>query len=144
MKTIEITLYSFTELSKKAKEKALTNYQNTHYFYFEDEALESLKAFFDEIGVKLKNYEIEWLCPNNSWVRYEGTPSGKFIKENLRGFWFDYPLTKTWNKTKNIEESLWAFFLEIQKDCEYQFSEEGFIEHCEANEIYFDEKGNQF
>ena len=106
MRTIEITLYSFTELSEKAKEKALTNYQNTHYFYFEDDALESLKAFFDKIGVKLKNYEIDYYYPRNSWVRYEGTPSGKFIKENLTGFWCDYPLTKTWNKTKNIDQCI--------------------------------------
>lgn len=144
MKTIEISLYSFNELSEKAKEKALSIYQTENQYFWENEALESLKAFFDEIGLFIINYQIDWYCPNNSWVRYEGKTNGKFIKKYFTGYCLDYPLSSTWNKTKDVEKSLWAFFLETQKDYEHQLSEEYFSEYCEANEIYFDEKGNQF
>ena len=144
MKTIEITLFSFNELSEKAKEKALTIYQKETEYFWGNEAIESMKAFFDELGVFIINYQIDWYCPNNSWVRYEGKPIGKFIKQELTGTCFDYSLTITWNKTKDIEECLRAFFEDCQTDFEYLLSQEYFAEHCEANQIYFDEEGNQF
>ena len=144
MKTIEITLFSYNELSEKAKEKALLNYQINLEYYGAYEVLDSLKAFFEEIGVRLQNYSIDWYCPNNSWIKYEGKPEGRFIKHNLTGVYFDYPLTITWNKTRDIEQSISALLVECANEYENQLSEETFIEYCEENEIYFDEKGNQF
>lgn len=143
MKTIEINLYSFNELTEKAKKKALNQYQSETEYFWEDDAFDSLKAFFNAIGVKMRKYSIDWLCPSQSFIRYEGTPTGQFIPSNLTGVCFDYSLTETWNKTRNVESSILALLNDCKADYEHILSEEYFIEHCEANEIYFDQQGNR-
>jgi hypothetical protein len=143
MRTIEITIYSFNELTEKAKQKALNKYQCETEYSWEHEAFDSLEAFFKAIGVKMRNFCIDWLCPSQSFIRYEGTPTGKFIPSNLTGVCFDYELVKTWNKTKSVESSINAFLSFCQKDFECQLSEESFADYCDANEIYFDQQGNR-
>ena len=63
MKTIEINLYSFDELSDKAKEKALKEYiENEDFSFIWEEAHEKVKAFCDKTIVK--TYQDSWLEPN--------------------------------------------------------------------------------
>ena len=63
MKTIEINLYSFDELSDKAKRKALKEYiENEDFYYIWEEAHETVKAFCDKTIVK--TYQDSWLEPN--------------------------------------------------------------------------------
>jgi hypothetical protein len=143
MKTIEITAYSFSELSDNAKMRALTDYQSDCEYSWSYDAIKSLGAFMDAVGVTMTNYDIDWLCPSRSKVRYDGNPHGKFIKEDLTGAFSDYSLTTTWNKTRSIEDAVNEFLSEICNDYEYQLSEDGFIEYCDGNEIIFDENGNQ-
>lgn len=46
MKTIQINLYKFSELSETAKQTAIENYRNTHNDYFwADENRETLSKF---------------------------------------------------------------------------------------------------
>jgi hypothetical protein len=144
MKTIEITIYSFNELTEKAKQKALNQYQCETEYFWDHEAFDSLEAFFNAIGVKLTDYSIDWSNPNQSFIKYEGTPTSQFIPLDLTGVCFDYPLASTWNKTRNVEQSIWALLIDCAGHYEHILSEEYFIEHCEANEIYFDEQGNIF
>jgi hypothetical protein len=143
MKTIEITAYSFSELSDNAKMRALTDYQSDCEYSWSYDAIKSLGAFMDAVGVTMTNYDIDWLCPSRSKVRYDGNPHGQFIKEDLTGAFSDYSLTTTWNKTRSIEVAINEFLSEICNDYEYQLSEDGFIEYCDGNEIIFDENGNQ-
>jgi|LakMenEpi03Aug12_release.lakeMendotaPanAssembly.Ray.scaffolds.fasta_scaffold1319285_1 hypothetical protein len=143
MKTIEITAYSFSELSDNAKMRALTDYQSDCEYSWSYDAIKSLGAFMDAVGVTMTNYDIDWLCPSRSKVRYDGNPHGQFIKEDLTGAFSDYSLTTTWNKTRSIEGAINEFLSEICNDYEYQLSEDGFIEYCDGNEIIFDENGNQ-
>ena len=143
MKTIEINAYEYSELSDKAKLKALTDYQSDCEYDWSYDAIKSLEAFMTAVGVEMTDYQLDWLCPSRSNVRYEGTPHGQFIKESLTGVFSDYALTTTWNKTKSIELAVRAFLEDICNDYEHQLSEEGFIEYCEGNEVNFDEDGNQ-
>ena len=143
MKTIEINAYEYNELSDKAKLKALTDYQSDCEYSWSREAIDSLDKFMTAVGVEMTDYQLDWLCPSRSNVRYEGTPHGQFIKESLTGVFSDYALTTTWNKTKSIELAVRAFLEDICNDYEHQLSEEGFIEYCEGNEVNFDEDGNQ-
>lgn len=143
MKTIEINAYEYSELSDKAKLKALTDYQSDCEYSWSYDAIKSLEAFMTAVGVTMTDYQLDWLCPSRSNVRYEGTPHGQFIKESLTGVFSDYALTTTWNKTRSIEDAVEAFLSDICNDYEYQLSEEGFIEYCEGNEMTFDENGNQ-
>ena len=143
MKTISINSYEYSELSDKAKLKALIDYQSDCEYSWSREAIDSLDKFMTAVGVEMTDYQLDWLCPSRSNVRYEGTPHGQFIKESLTGVFSDYALTTTWNKTKSIELAVRAFLEDICNDYEHQLSEEGFIEYCEGNEVNFDEDGNQ-
>jgi hypothetical protein len=143
MKTIEINAYEYSELSDKAKLKALIDYQSDCEYDWSYDAVKSLKAFMNAVGVTMVNYNIDWLEPNRSRVQYYGKPTTKFIKEELTGYCADIALSKTFNKTKSIEDAVFAFFKDCADDYEYQLSEDGFIEYCERNEITFDEYGNQ-
>lgn len=63
MKTIEINLYSFDELSDKAKRKALNKHiENEDFSFIWEEAHETVKAFCDKTIVK--TYQDSWLEPN--------------------------------------------------------------------------------
>jgi hypothetical protein len=59
MKTIEIKLYQFSELSESAKQKAIENYRNDNtnedYSYLYGEAHESVKAFHNVFGTNEGN-----------------------------------------------------------------------------------------
>ena len=143
MKTISINAYEYSELSDKAKLKALIDYQSDCEYSWSREAIDSLYKFMTAVGVEMTDYQLDWLCPSRSNVRYEGTPHGQFIKESLTGVFSDYALTTTWNKTKSIELAVRAFLEDICNDYEHQLSEEVFIEYCEGNEVNFDEDGNQ-
>jgi hypothetical protein len=142
MKTIEVNVYQFSELSEQAKVRALSNYQSDCEYDWSYDAIQSLKAFMNAVGVELMDYQIDWLNPRISKVRYDGTPHGKFIKEDLTGVFSDYPLTKNWNYSKNIEYAVDCFLAEICNDYEYQLSEENYAEICESNDYWFDENGN--
>jgi hypothetical protein len=123
--------------------RALIDYQSDCEYSWSREAIDSLDKFMTAVGVEMTDYQLDWLCPSRSNVRYEGTPHGQFIKESLTGVFSDYALTTTWNKTKSIELAVRAFLEDICNDYEHQLSEEGFIEYCEGNEVNFDEDGNQ-
>jgi hypothetical protein len=142
MKTIEVNVYQFSELTEQAKVRALSNYQSDCEYDWSYDAIQSLKAFMNAVGVELTDYQIDWLNPRISKVRYDGTPHGKFIKEDLTGVFSDYPLTKNWNYSKNIEYAVDCFLAEICNDYEYQLSEENYAEICESNDYWFDENGN--
>ena len=62
MKTIEINLYSFNELSDKAKEKAMNKYyENEDFYYIWDDAHKTVKEFCDKTIIK--TYQNSWLDP---------------------------------------------------------------------------------
>jgi hypothetical protein len=142
MKTIEVNIYQFSELTEQAKVRALSNYQSDCEYDWSYDAIQSLKAFMNAVGVKLTDYQIDWLNPRISKVRYDGTPHSKFIKEELTGVFSDYSLTKTWNKTKSIELAVSEFLKDCADDYEYQLSEENYAELWESNDCWFDENGN--
>ena len=140
MRTKTINCYTFDELSDEAKDNVKDNLC-TEYVWM-NEAIESLKAFADEIGVTITNYSIDAGCSAHSYIRWQGTPHSKFIPQSLTGYCMDYSLTKTWNKTRDVDECFEELLSDIQKDYEYQFEDEYVIEMCEANGYEFDEQGN--
>lgn len=144
MTTIELTLYNYSELSEKAKLTALIDYQcEAEYFYGYD-AMEGLKRFMIAVGVDMYNYDIDWLAPHRSKVYYEGEPTTDSVDESKFGYFAGITLAETFNKTKSIEQAVQAFFKDCADDYEYQLSEEGFAEHCDANDFLFYENGKLF
>jgi len=57
MKTIEVKLYKFSELSKEAQETAVTKNQENQHYFSSDDNRESLKAFEKMIGLGSTDYE---------------------------------------------------------------------------------------
>jgi len=56
MKTIEIKIYSFSELSEDAKEKAINNYRNSDYDnFYAEELTDSVKAFLELFNIEIYN-----------------------------------------------------------------------------------------
>lgn len=140
MRTKTINCYTFNELSDKAKDNA--KYNLCTEYVLMDDAIESLRAFAYEIGITITDYSIDAGCSGHSHIRWEGTPHSRFIKEELTGYCMDYSLTKTWNKTRDIDECFRKLVSDIQKDYEYQWEDEYVIEMCEANGYEFDEQGD--
>lgn len=145
MKTIEVNLYTYDELSDKAKLNALIDYQCDAEYAWGQEALKSLEQFMIAVGVDMYNYDIDWLAPHRSKVYYECEPTTELLTDkSLWSYCAGANLAETFNKTKSIEQAVQAFFKDCADDYEYQLSEEGFAEHCDANDFLFYENGKLF
>tara|TARA_R110001592_G_scaffold128365_1_gene340429 strand:- start:17 stop:493 length:477 start_codon:yes stop_codon:yes gene_type:complete len=140
MRTIEVSVYRYDELNDNAKENVKHTLCNEYLDSYD--ALETLNRFADEIGIKIIDYSIDWANANRSYVKWEKTYyyHTMFIKEDLYG-WLDYPLTKTWNKTKDVEECISEFLSEIEKDYWSQFEDEYVTDMCDANDYEFTVQG---
>ncbi len=71
MKTIQIKLYSFNELSKDAQKKAIENIREDITEYHHDrEALNSLEKFASHFNSQLKNWGIDFFNYNPSFATF--------------------------------------------------------------------------
>lgn len=77
MKTISINLYSFNELSDKAKQRAMDDHTSTSDFFWGDPYISSIKKGLDAFNCSLVNYSIDWGCSSHSnfKIRYGLVPS---------------------------------------------------------------------
>jgi len=88
-RTIRTKVYKFSELSTKAKSKALENWAYETEYFGADECLDSLKKFADHFECELKDYEIDWNSKHGSSAEFK-TPysydetdgEGEFFGEN--------------------------------------------------------------
>ena len=142
MRIIETEVYTFDELSDDAKENA--KIELVSEYFWENEAMNSLYAFAEEIGIEITDYSIDWSCPAISYVKWEwysDEHKNDLSVEELTGYCMDYPLIEEWNKTKDIDDSIDAWLYNCQRDYEYQQTDEYMIEHCESNEYEFTKEG---
>lgn len=144
MRTIEVNLYTYDELSDKAKLNALIDYQCDAEYDWGYDALKSLEQFMVAVGVDMYNYDIDWLAPHRSKVYYEGEPTTELLTDkSLWSYCAGADLAETFNETKSIELSVEKFLKNCADDYEYQLSEEGFEGYALANELWFDENGKR-
>ena len=141
MKTIEINVYKYEELNDKAQDTVRYNLVSDYVWF--DDALQSLKAFAEEIGIDIIDYSIDYGCSARSYIKWEKNYNyhTRFIKHYLTGYCMDYELTNTWNKQKDVNECIEEWLSSIQKDYEHQQTDEYLIDLCNANEYQFNEKG---
>ena len=89
MKTLEIKLYSFDELTKDAKQKAIENYKNDHCetlgTFWQEENFESIKAVLNFFDVKIKNWSIDYSSAARSFIDWEFTSEYDEELKNLSG-----------------------------------------------------------
>lgn len=175
MKTIEVQLYKFDELSDEAKHTALENNANEAEYFWGDDAIKSLKKVAEHFNCSLERYSIDWTESYRNEISFDCNyiefsakdlktqilSMGTFDKKTLKGLgdckFTGYCADESacdgirkayFNGERDLKELLMAGYESWYKDCqtdyEYQLSEEGYSEHCEANDYDFTEDGEQY
>ena len=170
MRTIETTVYKFSELSAKAKQRAKDDSAEVWGYSSAEEAIESLKKLAEHFDGKLKDYAIDFFaCSHSSatWDMPEMTRTeikrrlatlGGYNRHTGRGdgdcvltgvCWdedaidgFRAAFREGARSLSVLMGTAFAHWLKaVQADCEDQFTDETFGELCEANDYEFFENG---
>ena len=168
MKTVEIKIYSFDELSEKAKEKALINLIDINVDY---EWWDGIYCDAENIGLKITSFDLdqnryakgEFLLSacevaqnifNNHGEMCETYKTAQSFMEDWQPVFDDYmdessekyESSEAEQELMNIEDEFLNSLLEdysimLQNDYEYLMSDEAIIETIEANKYEFTEDG---
>ena len=82
MRTIEVKVFTFDELSDKAKQNAIETWSGGQEYFWGDEAIESLKQFVDHFNGNLSNWNIDFLDPYRNEYKLD-LPKGMEDEEIL-------------------------------------------------------------
>lgn len=168
MRTVEVNLYSFNELSEEAKEKAIDNLRdiNLDYDWWDDISYDA-----ERIGLKIESFDLDrnlhceispyvsaLECAQNILNEYgETTETYKVAKQFLEDY--EEPFARYMDESSEdyesseLEDNLLYLEKEFFKDMsneyanilqiqyEYLYSDEAVIETIEANEYEFTEDG---
>lgn len=164
-------VFSYSELSDEAKERARYDHCVACGYSWADEAISSLKKLAEYFGGRMSDWQISWDEPSRSFVEFDMPEMSKaeirrLLKElgtynrhtlkghgdcKLTGYCMDESAIDgfRWafyrNKETDLGELMQAAFHTWMKACnedyEYQYSDEAFAETCEANEYKFTEDG---
>lgn len=86
MRTIEINVYKFSELSEDVQKKVAEKYASEEYGW-SNEAVESIKKFIEYFNGKLKNYSIDFLEPyRNSFTIHLSECMEDLPEEELKNY----------------------------------------------------------
>lgn len=158
MRTIELNLYTFDELPDEAKDRARNWWRNTLDYPWFDEAIGSIKAFCDEFGVSVKDYQIgdqgsyiHTNATNDSFRGFTMKQAEQLKDKDLTGYCFDYSMTNEFYEVfKRSGDAKYAFqqaleqvLIDIRNDIEYQYSDEAVDDCLITNEYEFDQEGNR-
>jgi len=157
MRTKTIELYTFEELSEKAKETARNWWRDGLDFAWGEESLDSIRAFCTEFGAQLTDWNIGPHSPLDYTVKAENQNfRGRKLKEFNRdamptGYCLDCDLYQTFydefkrtgSAKKAFEEVIEAGFKAWRTDMESQLEDE-YIDDClVANEYEFTKEGER-
>jgi len=145
MRTIEVKLYTFNELSEEAKNKALeklaeinVNYEWYEYIY------EDAKS----IGLNITEFDVDYRYNIEGKLTEELPTVVKAILANHGDTTDTYTLAMQYknkhgddNEDKFLKELLQCYFKMLQDDYRYLTSEEAIIETILANEYEFLDNG---
>jgi hypothetical protein len=164
MKEVTIKLYEYSELSEKAKQKALDKHRQEHDDpYMQSHMINMLKEKLDERGIKYDTDSIDVQyslssCQGDGFM-FEGTfyaPDYYTTTIKHSGHYYHKYSTSvqmTDEEGEYADEITEEEFMKVYRDIcdemeklgyqeiEYQGSEEYFMEMCDANEYMFEEDG---
>jgi hypothetical protein len=157
METVEMKIYSYSELDDYAQDRARKWFSVAGYVWI-DEGIESIRAFCDHYGVKLEDYSISAYC--HSYIKtdvenhhFRGLKFKQVEKDkdlNPTGYCLDCDLFSTMYQSMrdNGGNALAAFLDAIEAgkrgiiaDMKWQDSEEYISQMIEANDYQFLEDG---
>jgi hypothetical protein len=156
MRTIETTIYTFDELSNKAKERAIQQHRQCVEYPWFSECLDSLKTFCSEFGVKVTDYTLSdcyraSISTDATPKHFRGVKLSGFNREAMpTGFCFDCDLRYTFHdefkRTGDafyaFNDALQTFLISVKKDIEWNYSDEAITELLEINDYEFTEEGD--
>lgn len=156
MEIIEVAVFSFDELGEEAKEKARSWYRDGLEYPWFSEALGSIRAFVGHFNVELKDWSlgsgsgrdyIHTTATNENFrgVKLKGIdknymPTGYCLDADLWGEFFEV-FKKTGDAKYSFEQALEQAIIGIQRDIDYQFSDECIDEMLRINDYQFTENG---
>ena len=159
MEVVEVTVFSFAELNDKAKEKARSWYRESLDYPWFQESIDSIKAFVEHFGGSLNDWSLgsgcgrDYLKTDISASNFRGLKLREFSPDYMpTGYCLDCDLWGTFHKEwKQTSDPLYAFnqaleaaICAIQRDIDYQFSDECIDETIQMNEYRFFETGKVF
>ncbi len=164
MRTVQIPVYPFAELSPKAKDRVKNSYMSSEGYVWHQEAMKSLEALAQHFGGKLADYEIDWFECSYSRARFEMPElEREEIAARLRQLAKDCPLTgyctdmdaihgfrEAFNEDResdinSLMQAAFKQWLRVgQADCRAFYEDENFAEHCDANEWEFFADGSAY
>lgn len=157
MRTIEMALFQYDELSEDAQEKAREWFERCTQggFAWAAESIDSIEKFCDEFGVSLMG----WACNPYESPRYKTNAEnyhfrGRKLREFKRdtmptGYCLDCALyekffdefKRTGDAKHAFDTALWAGFIEWRDDMESQLTREYIEDAIRANEYEFTADG---
>lgn len=145
MKTTTINLYQFSELSEQAKKRAKDDHRSACGYSWASEALDSMKAFYDKLGVKILDYCIYWESNYNSSIKLDYYDPDEVVEQvkgigDLTGVCFDIPLIEG-AKDGNLLNAFYALMKYCADDYEAQYEDEEFSDMSDANDYWYTEDG---
>lgn len=153
-----MNLYTFEELSDDAKSRARQWWTaNLDYPWF-DEAIDSIKAFCDEFGVSITDYQlgeygsyVRTNATNDSFRGFTLKQAEQLREKELSGYYLDMDMTKEFydvfkasgDAKYSFQQALEQALISIQKDIEWQYTDEAVDDCLIANQYEFDQEGNR-
>lgn len=158
MRTDIIEVFKFDELSDSAKEKARDWYRSNADFHWSDESKESIIAFCDHFGIRLKSWNVSpYSSPDYSAEYFNSHFRGLKLKDFNRdhmptGYYLDCELWITFYDQfkatgcakKAFDSALWAGFIGWRNEMESQLEDDYIDEHLLINEYEFTENGKVY
>lgn len=170
---IPVTVFKFSELSDKAKQRAKDDYAANNGYHLADEAAKSLEKLAEHFGGEVRNYGIDWFGGTPSSAEFDMPDDmepdevkrrldelGSYNPETLKGNG-DCKLTgwatdedaidgfrEAWHEgERDLEALMQAAFEALvengQADCEAEYTDENFGQFADENDFEYYENGKR-
>lgn len=159
MEIVEIAVYTFDELEDEAKEKAREWWRRDLDYPWFKEAIDSIRAFVHHFDAELEDWSIgsgsgrDYIKTSATKDNFRGVklkdihrdymPTGYCLDADLWGEFYRV-FENTGDAKYAFEQALEEAILGIQRDIDYQYSDECVDETLIINEYRFTETGKFF
>jgi hypothetical protein len=158
MRIVEEKILKYEELSDSAKETAKDWWKDCIDYAWWKDAYDSIEAFCKHFNVKIKDYSVcpfapSWLDTDADNQNFRGIKLKDIDRDAMpTGYYLDCDLWitfyDTWKTTGNpleaFNEAIEVAVKGIQKDMEWQYSDEAVEEMLIINEYEFTEDGKRY
>lgn len=157
MRVLTVEAFRFQDLEDEAKERAREWYRDGLDYPWFSESIDSIRAFAKHFGASLMDWEIgggrNYIKTDATNANFRGVrldainrdymPTGYCLDADLWEAFYD-EFKKTGDAKYAFEQALEAALCAVQRDIEYQYSNEAVDESLRFNEYEFNSNGSIF